>query len=168
MRSVPAEWREPRSTSVRRAAGDDLEAAQDECPHEDVAQLAVGLHERHQPRAVYLDHFPRLARAVAGEAAPAGEDRDLPGEGPNSVRDDDLLDVPDHPHRLDAAGGDHEDLPALAHFEENFTVFHATSAPVSGDAVYLRRGQLGEDVLGRRPEPEFRGGRFPRHGVAPI
>jgi hypothetical protein len=148
---------------LRRAAGDDLEAAQDEGPHEDVAQLAVGLHERHQPRAVHLDHFPRLSRAVASEAAPAREDGSLSGEGPDAVRHDELLDVSDHPHRLDAAGGDHEDLPALAHFEEDLTGFHATSTSVSRDSVHLRRRQLGEDVLGRRPEPERRGGGWARH-----
>ena len=165
MRSVPAEWRDAEEHHVPRAAGDDREASEHEGPHEDVAQLAVRLHERHEPGAVHLDHFPGLARADAGEAAPAGEDGHLTGEGPDSVRHDDLLDVPHHPYGLDAAGRDHEHAPVLAHFEENFSALHATPAPVSGDPLHLRRGQPGEDVLGRKPEPERRGGRWARHGA---
>jgi len=163
MRSVPGARADEHH--VRRAARDHREPPQDEGPHEDVAQLAVRLHEGHELGAVHLDHFPGLARAVSGESAPAGQDGDLPGERPDSVRDDDLLDVRDHPHRLDAAGGDHEDPPALAHFEQDLAALHATAAPMGGDPFHLRRGQPGEDVLGRGIEPEHRGGAWARHGV---
>jgi hypothetical protein len=36
---------------------DELNAPQDERAHQDVAQLGIVLHDRHQVRAIELDHF---------------------------------------------------------------------------------------------------------------
>ena len=45
---------------------DQFHPAQDEGPHDDLAELAVGLHERQQVFAVEFDHFARLARRALG------------------------------------------------------------------------------------------------------
>ena len=45
---------------VAEAARDQLDAAQDERPHQDLAQLGVGLDERQQLLAIELDDFARL------------------------------------------------------------------------------------------------------------
>src|SRR6202040_262151 len=62
---------------VTDSARDDLHAPQDERPHQDLAQLAVGLHERQQLLATHLDHRARLAHADADEPAAARQHVDL-------------------------------------------------------------------------------------------
>ena len=60
-----------RAGAMRRADEDDipeatrnqLDPAEDERPHEDLAQLGVGLHEGEQLLAIELDHLARLADA---------------------------------------------------------------------------------------------------------
>ena len=52
MRSVPAECVEPTSTTSPMPLRDQLDAAQDEGAHQDLAQLGVGLHEREQLFAI--------------------------------------------------------------------------------------------------------------------
>ena len=49
---------------VADAVGDELDAAQDERAHQDLAQLGVGLHERQQALAVELDHLAGLNPAM--------------------------------------------------------------------------------------------------------
>ena len=69
-----------RPGAVRRADHDDvtqivrdqLEAPQDERPHQDLAQLRVGLYQREQLLAIELNHFARLADAETSQrGAPA-------------------------------------------------------------------------------------------------
>ena len=59
-RSVPAQCVEPIRTTSPKPPRDQLDAAQDERPHQDLAQLGVGLHQREQLLAIELDHFTRL------------------------------------------------------------------------------------------------------------
>ena len=59
-RSVPAQCVEPISDDVAEAAGDQLDAAEDERPHQDLAQLGVGLDQPEQLLAIELDHLARL------------------------------------------------------------------------------------------------------------
>ena len=74
MRSVPASGVEPDQHDVAEPARDQLHAAQDEGAHQDLAQLAVGLHQRQQLLAVQLDHLARLrCTRAANERAAAGE-----------------------------------------------------------------------------------------------
>ena len=58
---------------VAQIARDQLEAAQDERAHQDLAQLRVGLDEREQLLAIELDHFAGLADAQARERAAAAD-----------------------------------------------------------------------------------------------
>ena len=48
---------------------DQLHSANNEGPHDELAELAVGLHERQQMFAIDFDHFARLARARLGACA---------------------------------------------------------------------------------------------------
>ena len=74
----------PDEHDVAEPVRNQLHPAEDEGPHEDLAQLAVGLHEGQQVLALELDHGASLARAEADEPAAAREHRDLPGELPRS------------------------------------------------------------------------------------
>ena len=88
MRSVPARVRRPDEHDVAEPVRDQLHAAQDERPHEDLAELGVGLHERQQALAIQLDHFARLADARADERAAAREHVDFAGELARAMDDD--------------------------------------------------------------------------------
>ena len=50
---------------VAQVPGDQFEAAQDERPHQDLAQLRVGLDDGEQLLAIELDHVAGLADAQA-------------------------------------------------------------------------------------------------------
>jgi hypothetical protein len=63
----------PDEHHVAEPVRDQLHPAQDEGPHENGAQLAVGLHECQQVLALELDHGASLARADADEPAAARE-----------------------------------------------------------------------------------------------
>ena len=65
---MPAQCVEPITTTSPRPRGDQLDAAQDERPHQDLAQLGVGLHQREQLLAIDLDHLARLADAHRASA----------------------------------------------------------------------------------------------------
>src|SRR5258707_10920730 len=65
---------------ISESPRDELDSAEDERPHEDIAQLTVGLHERKQLFAIDLDHFARLGRSYLCEPAPARQNRCLTGE----------------------------------------------------------------------------------------
>ena len=53
----------PDEHDVSEPVRDQLHPAQDEGPQEDLAQLAVGLHERQQVVAIELDHFAQRSPA---------------------------------------------------------------------------------------------------------
>ena len=70
----------PHYHHVAQAVRDQLRPAKDERAHEDVAQLAVGLHEGEELLALELDHLTRLARLDAYEPAPTRQHGDFAGE----------------------------------------------------------------------------------------
>ena len=56
---------------IAESPRDQLDPSEDEGPHQDIAQLAVGLHKRKQLFAIDLDHFAGLGRSYLCEPAPA-------------------------------------------------------------------------------------------------
>ena len=117
-----------RARAVRRAnhddvadvVGDKLAAAQDERPHEDLAQLGVGLDEREQLLASELDDFAGLADAHLRDRPAAREEVRLARELARPMRDDDPFPgighpqlTTDHDEERDASvPGLHQDLAA--------------------------------------------------------
>ena len=94
---------------VAEAAGDELAAAQDEGAHQDLAELAVGLHQRQQPLALDLDHFPVLGAAQPHQAAAAREHVDFAGEVAGRVHDDELVAGRGRAHHVQRAARDDEE-----------------------------------------------------------
>ena len=75
----------PDEHDVAEPVRDQLHPAQDEGPHEDLAQLAVGLHERQQVFALELDHFAQRSPARMRTSLRRPESIvDLAGELPRS------------------------------------------------------------------------------------
>ena len=88
-----------RACTMRRANQDDipeaacyqLAAAEDERPHEDLAQFGIGLNEGKQLFAIELRVLPRDADARAGQRPAAGNHVAFAGELPGPVCHDQRL-----------------------------------------------------------------------------
>src|SRR5437773_3637125 len=107
------------------AAGDQLEAAQNERAHQDLTELSVRLNDREQRVAIELDDFPWLADADLNEDWSAGEHGAFAAEHARSERDDELLDAVRRPDDLDAASDDDEHAHRrLAGLEQDFAARH--------------------------------------------
>src|SRR5438552_14411358 len=70
----------PDEHDVAEPMRNQLHPTEEESPQEDLAQLAVGLHECEHVFALDLDHFARLPRAYADEPTATREHGDLAGK----------------------------------------------------------------------------------------
>ena len=82
----------PEQHDVSEAVRDQFYSANDEGAHDELAELAVGLHELQQVFAVDFDDLARLADAHSEHRWTAGEHIDLPGELTWAVNYDECLD----------------------------------------------------------------------------
>ena len=73
---------------IAEVVRDQLDAAEHERPHEDLAQLGVCLHQRQQLLARELDHLTGCDRAQPRHRPAAGDHRRLAGELTRPMRDD--------------------------------------------------------------------------------
>jgi hypothetical protein len=129
---------------------DQLRPAQDEGPHEDLAQLAVGLHEGQQGLTLELDHSARLARADADEPAAAREHRHLPGELPRSQDGHERLRDACWPDQLDLTRGDDEaPRERCTRLGQHLTALHLTHVPVRLETRDLGRRQRRKHLVAR-------------------
>ena len=76
---------------IPKAAGNQLGPAEDERPHEDLAQFGIGLYEGEQLLVIELDHLTRLADAQSRQRPAAGDHVALARELPRPVTDDQRL-----------------------------------------------------------------------------
>src|ERR1700675_3393148 len=72
--------------NVALAAADELQPAEDEGAHENLAQLGVLRDERPQSLSAQLEKLTRLSDAAAHQGAPPGDHRHLAGELTGAVR----------------------------------------------------------------------------------
>ena len=159
MRSVPAQCGDPTRTTSPSPLRDQLDAAQDERPHEDLAELGVGLHERQETRAIELDDLAGLDRARPDQRAAAREHVDFAGELAGAVDRDDRV----------GRGGGPDDLDLTLVITKNGTIVWPASkrmspgrdrpdAPVLRDARDVRRREHRKHLLG--PARSNRGRRW--------
>jgi hypothetical protein len=88
---------------------DELHAAQDESPHEDLADLGVGLHQRQQVFAAHLDHFTGLADTGPHQRAAPGEHVDLARKLPRAEQGEPLFPARGGSEDLDLSRGDEKE-----------------------------------------------------------
>ncbi len=132
-------------------ARDELHSPQDEGPHQDLTELRVGLHQRHQLFAMQLDHRARLAHTDPEERAPARDHVDLAGELTGPVDDDGGLSRAGPPDNLDLTRRHDEERHGLvARLDEHLAGTGRALAPVRCDARDLFRRQRRKDVVGAR------------------
>jgi hypothetical protein len=135
---------------VPDAARHQLDAAQDERAHEDLAQLGVGLYERDDLLARQLDHLAVFARADREHPAASGDHVHFAGELSRRLdRDDDVA------GRAVASAHDLEDTRLhqvemdrrVAGVHQDLAGPHGARAAVRLDTRHLRRRQRRKDVL---------------------
>src|SRR6266545_2037520 len=99
----------PDEHDISEPVRDQLDPAQDKSPHDQLAELAVGLHERQQLFTIQLDHFARLTGARSEERGAARKHVDLAGELTLSMDRDERLGRSGWPDNLDPACRDDEE-----------------------------------------------------------
>jgi len=131
--------------NVPNAPCDEFAPAEDERPHQDLAQVGVSLYEGEELLAIEFDHLTRLADAKARQRPATSDHVALARELPGSVSRD-------HGFRLTPWGQDlnlaaheseerHGTVPSL---DEHVTLHDRTPAPARGDPADLRSGERGE------------------------
>jgi len=132
----------PDQHNISQSMRDQLHAAEEEGAHQDVAQLAVRLHEGKQVVPVNLDHFPRLARPHLDEPGATRKHVRLAGELPRSMDRDKRFAGAGCPNDFDLTSGDNEERhDPVAGLDEYFPTVNRTHPSVDGDARHLRRRQ---------------------------
>src|SRR6185295_18522181 len=137
--------------NIPEPVSNQLHAAKDEGPHQNFAELGVGLHEGQQTFAIQLDDFARLRGPRADQRTPARDHGGFAGELPGSMDDDEALGGAGWAHDEDLATFDHEERDDLVTgLDEHFPALDRTHTAVSGDPRDLRGGQRRKYVVGAR------------------
>ena len=151
----------PDEHRVADAVRDQLEAAVDERPHQDLADLGVGLHERQQLRPGQLDELAGSVRAHANQRTAPDEHTGLTGECAGAQCSDHRVGQRRRPHNLEATGFDDEKrCHLIAGVDEDLAVVHAPERSVRLDPRDVRRTERRKhgsrpfraDLEGLRPD----------------
>ena len=94
--------------NVSEAVRDNLDSAEDESPHENVAEFAIRLYQSHQVFAIDIEHFSRLTCAYLHKTTPAREHGDFTGEHTRFKNGNEILGCSRGPHNLDFTGNNDE------------------------------------------------------------
>ena len=152
---------------VAETAGDQLDTAQDERAHDDVADLGVGLDERQQAAVIQLDHLARVDRTRPDQRSPAREHVDFARELARTVHGDDGPVRRAGPDDLDVPARDDEERDdRLADVEEDVSRRHLPQAAESCDPRCLGLTQRGKDLLGAFRARQRKGCGGNRHSCA--
>jgi len=133
------------------AAGNQLHAPEDERPHEDFAQLGVGLHERQELFAIQFDHFAGFADPRSRQRGPAGDQVRLARKLARTERRDDRLGAIGNPYDLYATRQDHEERDrTCAGLDEHLARSGRSASSVCGHARNLGGRQRREQPFQTR------------------
>src|SRR5438552_7158020 len=94
---------------IAEALVEEHGSAEDECTHQDRAQLRVGLDEGEQPVSRHLDHLAWRRRADGGERPASSEHIKFAAERAGTVCRDDLLTIARWTHDYELSIGDDEE-----------------------------------------------------------
>src|SRR5258707_11325279 len=134
---------------IAEALVEEHGSPEDECAHEDRAQVRVGLDEGEQPVSRHLDHLALRHRPNGGERPASRKHVELPAERAQVIGRDDLLTVARWTYDNELSPGDDEErVLLLASLEDHLAGLQRAKAAVLCDARDLRGRQ-------RRPELIF-------------
>ena len=159
-----------RSRAVRRSdndiaemLGNQFEAAEDEGPHQDLAQLRVGLDEREQFLASELDHVAWLGDPQACDRGPPANHVAFAGELPRLTLDDEPFPGFARADRFDFAGHHHKERERfVTDFDEHFATRGRPVASVRFNPSHLPRCERWKETI------ETRDGCGKRHTISCI
>ena len=136
---------------IAHAARDQLHPAEQERAHQNLAEVAVGLHEREENVAVHLDHCAWRGGADARESTATGEHVDFAGELPRSKHRQGILSRAPQPDDLGLTLGHEEEARRLlTGFHQHVALRDPAHATVPRDARHLRRRESGKHLLRAR------------------
>ena len=135
---------------VAKAAGDQLDAAEDERPHEDVAQLGVGLHECEQLFAIELDHLAGLADRVRASARRPVSMLPSPVNCPARCVTISVSVPADGRRTCISPLTTTKNGTTLAHLDEHVAGRDRAPSSMGGDPFDLRRRERRKETLGAR------------------
>jgi hypothetical protein len=138
----------PDNDDISESLRNQLHSADNEGPHDDLADLAVGLHQRHQVFAIQLDHFARLTGARSGEHGTARKHVDFAGELTRSVyRDKPLGRTGSQDYLEPTCRDDKERHDMFPRLEEHLASSDRTDMAMYSDPLNLSRRQSWKDTL---------------------
>ena len=139
----------PDEHGISEPLRDQLQAAEDERPHQNLAELGIGLHECQQVFAVQLDYCAGLADARPEKRAAARDHVDLAAELTPSVDGDDRLGGARRLDDLDRPIRHHKEWNDLfARFDQHFAAPNLAHVSVRADASDLLRLQGRKNAVG--------------------
>ncbi len=110
---------------VTQPVGQHPHSAQDESPHEDVAELRVALHHAPQALVVHVENLAGLLHATADEGPPPRKHADLTGKLAGLLNDDELLAGESWSKELQGTRKDHVDTASgLPRLDQNLPGAH--------------------------------------------
>ena len=143
MRSVPAQWFEPTSTTSPNPLFDHFDAAQDECAQENLAEVGISLDDGLDVFAAELDHRARLSTADGCQRGSAGQRVRFAREGTRGVNREQLFLAIDRSHHVHRTRHDDEERHVrVADANERVAHCHGAATAMHCDAVDLRWSEL--------------------------
>jgi len=126
--------------NISDAGRHQLNPAEDERPHEDLAEFGIGLHQSHHALAIQLNHLAALGGTPSKERPAAGERARLTRELPRTMDGDKGLSRTRGAHNLQFAGDNHkEGYGTITLLDEHLARLYVTRAPVRRNPTDLCR-----------------------------
>src|SRR5437773_8169545 len=128
--------------SIAVATRNQLHAPEDECSHDYLAQLAVGLNERQQLLPFEVNYVAGFAHTYLNHCAAAAQHAGLPRELARTKRGHKVFVGTRRPNDFQAPSSDDEETRVLcAGFNKDFASLNWTNARMCGCALDLFRFQ---------------------------
>ena len=141
----------PDHDDVAEAVGNEFGATEDESPHDDVAELGVGLHQAQKVLAADLQDLAGLADKRAEQRRPTSDCVALANELTGPVRHDRRLGNAGRPQDLHGAGDHDEERDAgITDLDQAFAHVGRSASSVRQEAPDLPCRQDREELIGRR------------------
>ena len=133
------------------ATSNQLHTPENECSHDNLAQLAVGLHEAQQLFPLELDQFAGFPHVYLNHCPASGQHTGFTCELTRTKRGDQLFVGPGRTNNLQTPSSDDEETRILrACFDKNVAILNRMDAAMAGYALDLFRLQCREHPLRSR------------------
>ena len=127
--------------SISHPGRHQLNPAEKESTHQDLAELGIGLHQSQHLLAIKFDHLTRLGDTHSKESPAAREHVDFARELTRPMDGDKGLSATQGAHNLELARDHHKErYGAVSLFDEHLATLYRAHVPVRRNATNLCRG----------------------------